>query len=77
VLGANFVKAVKAPMPWSMLMVTGGVKPEENNIREWFKAGVTCVGMGSNLFPNEVIAAKDWNKITQMCEDVFRLLGRL
>ena len=77
VLGTNFVKGLKAPMPWSMLMVTGGVKPEENNLREWFNAGVTCVGMGSNLFPKEAIAKKDWDEITQMCEGVFEIIGRL
>jgi len=68
VLGASFVKGLRAPMPWSMLMVTGGVKPEEANLKAWFSAGVTCVGMGSNLFPADVIAAKDWGKITQMCK---------
>ncbi|MDR3133735.1 MAG: bifunctional 4-hydroxy-2-oxoglutarate aldolase/2-dehydro-3-deoxy-phosphogluconate aldolase, partial [Prevotellaceae bacterium] len=51
VLGAHFVKALKAPMPWSMLMITGGVKPEEANLKMWFDAGASCVGMGSNLFP--------------------------
>ncbi|MDR0581697.1 MAG: bifunctional 4-hydroxy-2-oxoglutarate aldolase/2-dehydro-3-deoxy-phosphogluconate aldolase [Prevotellaceae bacterium] len=70
VLGAAFVKAIKAPMPWSMLMVTGGVKPEEANLKMWFDAGVNCVGMGSNLFPKEVIAAGEWEKITLLCKNV-------
>ncbi len=74
VLGANFVKGLKAPMPWSMLMVTGGVKPEEGNLKTWFDAGVTCVGMGSNLFPADVIAAKEWSKITQMCKDALTII---
>jgi len=62
--GPSFVKNVKAPMPWAMLMVTGGVEPTEENLTAWVKAGVTCVGMGSKLFPKEVIAAGEWNKIT-------------
>ena len=53
-------------MPWSMLMVTGGVEPTEENLTAWVKAGVTCVGMGSNLFPKEVIAAGDWKKISEL-----------
>ena len=77
VLGANFVKGLKAPMPWSLLMVTGGVKPEEANLKTWFDAGVTCVGMGSNLFPKEVIAAKDWGKITELCENVLKIIGKI
>ncbi|HOO19450.1 MAG TPA: bifunctional 4-hydroxy-2-oxoglutarate aldolase/2-dehydro-3-deoxy-phosphogluconate aldolase [Paludibacteraceae bacterium] len=67
VLGPTFVKALKAPMPWSNLMVTGGVKPEENNLKSWFDAGVMCVGMGSNLFPTEMIKANNWQGITNLC----------
>ncbi len=77
VLGPNFVKGLKAPMPWSMLMVTGGVKPEEANLKSWFDAGVTCVGMGSNLFPADVIAAKEWGKITQMCKDALEIIKKV
>lgn len=67
VLGPGFVKALKAPMPWSQVMVTGGVKPEEANLKAWFDAGATCVGMGSNLFPPEAITSGDWEKITDIC----------
>ena len=69
--GPSFVKNVKAPMPWSMLMVTGGVEPTKENLTAWIKAGVTCVGMGSNLFPKEVLAAKDWAWITTKCQEAF------
>lgn len=67
VLGPKFVKGLMAPMPWSKLMVTGGVEPTEENLSAWFKAGVYCVGMGSKLFPKEVVAAKDWAAITAKC----------
>ena len=69
--GPSFVKNVKAPMPWSMLMVTGGVEPTKENLTAWIKAGVTCVGMGSNLFPKEVVAAQDWAWITAKCAEAF------
>jgi 2-dehydro-3-deoxyphosphogluconate aldolase/(4S)-4-hydroxy-2-oxoglutarate aldolase len=74
VLGTGFVKGLKAPMPWSNLMVTGGVKPEAANLKGWFDAGVTCVGMGSNLFPADVMAAKQWSKITQLCKDTLDII---
>jgi 2-dehydro-3-deoxyphosphogluconate aldolase/(4S)-4-hydroxy-2-oxoglutarate aldolase len=77
VLGPNFVKGLKAPMPWSQLMITGGVKPEEANLKAWFDAGATCVGMGSNLFPKEVIAAKEWGKITELCRNVLAMIQTL
>ena len=69
--GPSFVKNVKAPMPWSMLMVTGGVEPTKENLTAWIKAGVTCVGMGSNLFPKEVVGVQDWEWITTKCEEAF------
>lgn len=64
-------------MPWSMLMVTGGVKkPEETNLKGWFDAGVTCVGMGSNLFPADAIQNKDWNTITELCKTALSIIAR-
>jgi 2-dehydro-3-deoxyphosphogluconate aldolase/(4S)-4-hydroxy-2-oxoglutarate aldolase len=77
VLGTNFVKGLKAPMPWSLLMVTGGVKPEAANLKGWLDAGVTCVGMGSNLFPKEVIAAKEWEKITALCRGALDIIKNI
>ncbi|MFA5651603.1 MAG: bifunctional 4-hydroxy-2-oxoglutarate aldolase/2-dehydro-3-deoxy-phosphogluconate aldolase, partial [Proteiniphilum sp.] len=65
--GPSFVKNIKGPMPWSKIMVTGGVEPTEENLSAWFKAGVTCVGMGSNLFPKEVLKNGEWHKITELC----------
>jgi len=77
VLGAGFVKGLKAPMPWSNLMVTGGVKPEESNLKGWFDAGVTCVGMGSNLFPSELIKNKNWAGITKLCSDALTIIQKV
>ena len=74
VLGPAFVKNLRGPMPWSQLMVTGGVKPEKANLEAWFKAGVLCVGMGSNLFPKDVIAAGEWSKITELCQTVLQII---
>lgn len=62
--GPEFVKAVKGPCPWSSIMPTGGVEPTPESLSAWFDAGVTCVGMGSNLFPKKMIDAQDWNSIT-------------
>lgn len=74
VLGPKFVKGVMAPMPWSRLMVTGGVKPERENLEGWFKAGVTCVGMGSNLFPKDAIASGDWERITGLSAESIEIV---
>jgi len=77
VLGTSFVKGLKAPMPWSNLMVTGGVKPEEANLKGWFDAGVTCVGMGSNLFPAADIKAENWGAITDLCKSALEIIQKV
>ena len=74
VLGPAFVKGLRAPMPWSKLMVTGGVKPTRENLEGWFKAGVYCVGMGSNLFPADAIAAGDWARISALCAEALKIV---
>lgn len=74
--GPSFVKNIKAPMPWSMIMATGAVEPTEENLSAWFKAGVACVGMGSNLFPKEAIAAKDWQAITTLCNNALTIIEK-
>ncbi|HOO99574.1 MAG TPA: bifunctional 4-hydroxy-2-oxoglutarate aldolase/2-dehydro-3-deoxy-phosphogluconate aldolase [Bacteroidales bacterium] len=61
--GPDFVRAVKGPCPWTSIMPTGGVEPSIDNLREWFDAGVTCVGIGSNLITRELIQKKDWEGI--------------
>ncbi len=72
--GPSFVQNVMAPMPWSLLMVTGGVEPTEENLTKWVKSGVTCIGMGSKLFPKEIIKEENWNWITDKCKEAFKYI---
>jgi 2-dehydro-3-deoxyphosphogluconate aldolase/(4S)-4-hydroxy-2-oxoglutarate aldolase len=50
-LSPAFVKAALAPMPWTNILVTGGVEPTQESLKAWFDAGAVGVGMGSKLFP--------------------------
>ena len=74
--GPSFVKNIKAPMPWTLLMATGAVAPKEENLSAWFEAGVTCVGMGSQLFPKKCIEENDWDSITALCKKTFELIHK-
>ena len=75
VLGPAFVKSLMAPMPWSKIMVTGGVEPSEENLLSWFKAGAFCVGMGSKLFPADRIKSGDWAYITEKCREALEIIS--
>lgn len=66
VYGPEFVKAVKGPQPWTSIMPTGGVSPNEENIGAWIKSGVTCVGMGSQLIKKNGNGDYDLNEISRL-----------
>ena len=77
VLGTKFVKGLMAPMPWSKIMVTGGVEPTAENISSWLKAGAYCVGMGSKLFPSEKVKAGDWGYVTDKCRECLDIVAEI
>ena len=61
--GPDFVKAVLGPMPWTKIMPTGGVDPDEASLKAWFGAGIVAAGMGSKLISNDLVEASDWTGI--------------
>jgi len=74
--GPGFIKAVRGPMPWTSIMPTGGVEPEEENLKKWFEAGVTCVGIGSKLFTKKIIADGDYPSITKVCSEMLSIINK-
>ena len=74
--GPSFVKNVLGPLPWAMVMATGAVEPTEENLKAWAASGVTAVGMGSKLFPKEVIAAGNWEGISELCRKSIAWFGK-
>lgn len=75
--GPGFVKAIKGPQPWTSIMPTGGVSTEEENLKGWFGAGVTCVGMGSQLISKDILANKDYSGLEARVKDTLALIKRL
>ena len=63
VFGPAFIKGVLAPMPFLRLMPTGGVTPE--NVGDWIRAGAAAVGLGSALVDPKLVAAGQFNALTQ------------
>jgi 2-dehydro-3-deoxyphosphogluconate aldolase / (4S)-4-hydroxy-2-oxoglutarate aldolase len=76
VLGPRFIKAVHGPQPWTNMVVTGGVLPEEENIREWFKAGVTAVGIGSELIRRDWVSTRQYHKISEAVSQILGWIGQ-
>ena len=40
----------------------------------WFNAGVTCVGMGSQLISKDIIANKEYTKLTQDVKNALEII---
>lgn len=77
IYGPEFVKAVKGPQPWTHIMPTGGVTTEETNLKSWFDAGVSCVGLGSKLITKEIIDNQAYEELAKRVEKTLQLIQRL
>lgn len=74
--GPSFVKAIKGPCPWTSIMPTGGVEPAEENLAGWFRAGVSCVGMGSALITEKIVSNGDWETLQETVENVLGFIRK-
>lgn len=76
-LGPGFVKAVRGPCPWTSIMPTGGVTAEEENLRGWFEAGATCVGMGSKLVTKQFLKDRNYEGLQKHVADTLQLITKI
>jgi len=75
--GPDFVKAVLGPMPWTRIMPTGGVDPDEASVKKWFGAGIVAAGMGSKLITQELLDAGDYAGITAKVRETVELIKKV
>lgn len=74
IYGPGMVKAVKGPQPWTDIMPTGGVSLDPDNLKGWFDAGVSCVGIGSQLVSKEIVANKDYKLLESNVRKTIELI---
>jgi 2-dehydro-3-deoxyphosphogluconate aldolase/(4S)-4-hydroxy-2-oxoglutarate aldolase len=58
-------------------MPTGGVSTSEDNLKGWFDAGVTCVGIGSQLISNEILANKDYDGLKLKVQETLAIIAKI
>lgn len=75
--GPGFIKDIKGPQPWTHVMPTGGVTPDEDNLKAWFEAGATCVGMGSKMISADILQNRDFETLTKRIGDTLMLIQTL
>ena len=75
--GPEFVKAVLGPMPWTKIMPTGGVDPDEASVKAWFGAGIVAAGMGSKLITKAALDAGDYGAIQAKVAETIALIRKV
>lgn len=75
--GPSFIKAISGPCPWTSIMPTGGVSPDEENLRGWINAGAYCVGMGSQLMVKDANGNFDYQAITEKTKIAIAIIKKL
>lgn len=76
-LGPSFVAAIKEIFPDLLFMPTGGVEATEENMGEWFKAGVSAVGLGSKLIRKELMETKNFASIESLAREALQIVQKL
>jgi 2-dehydro-3-deoxyphosphogluconate aldolase / (4S)-4-hydroxy-2-oxoglutarate aldolase len=62
-LGANYIRALRAPLPHLKIVPTGGV--DLKTIGDFLRAGCAAVGAGSSLISKDVLEKDDWATLTK------------
>ena len=75
--GPDFVRSVMAPMPWTRIMPTGGVEPNEASLREWFGAGIVACGIGSKLITRQMLDTRDYKGIQENVRKTVDLINAI
>lgn len=73
-LGADYVKAVTAPLSHLKFLAVGGVN--ESNIPEYLRVCINGFGLGSNIIDKKKIEKDDWLGITETAKKYVRLVNQ-
>ncbi len=74
-LGADYVKALRAPLSHIPLTAVGGINLD--NLGRFFKAGVSGFGIGGNIVDKKLIDAGDYDALTQLAKNYVDAIARL
>lgn len=64
--GASYIQHLQGPLGHIPLIPTGGVSLE--NAQTFLTAGAIAVGLSGNLFPKELITARNWQAIATQAQ---------
>ena len=74
ILGPEYIASIRELFPGQHFIPTGGVDLTAENIRQWFEAGVSAVGMGSKLISKNLVQGKAYSLLQQTTEKVLQTI---
>lgn len=73
VLGANYIKQLKGPLPQLSIMAVGAIN--KDNVREMFDAGAESIGIGSEIVDENSVINNDFGSITEKAKKIKSQIG--
>ena len=71
--GPSYIKAIKGPLPYANVMITGGVNID--NLDTWINAGADLVGIGGEL--NTIGEEGKFDEITSICKKYIEKINKV
>ena len=72
--GASYIKSLQAPLGHIPLIPTGGVTVD--NAKGFLLAGAIAIGLSRELFPQQLVEARDWDAIALRCKTLLQQLEK-
>jgi 2-dehydro-3-deoxyphosphogluconate aldolase / (4S)-4-hydroxy-2-oxoglutarate aldolase len=72
ILGPEFIKDIKGPLPHIPIMPTGGISLE--NAADYINSGAVAVGVGGSLLKKELILNRDMKGLTDLASQYVTII---
>jgi len=74
VMGPGYLKDLHGPLPEVSLVPTGGI--DLSNAADYIKAGAAALGVGSSLVDKDLVAAGDWEALTDRAQKFTEIIKK-
>ncbi len=75
--GPTYITALREVFRDMNFLPTGGVDTTTENLKEWFRAGVSAVGLGSKLISKQALENKDYPQIRSLLKQAMSVIADL
>lgn len=77
ILGPAFISSIRELFRGQLFIPTGGVEIAEENLEEWFQAGVCAVGMGSKLITKEIVLNRNYHELYLQAKRALQMIEKV